>query len=115
MALVGSWLDGVSDYSMVVAGDLNSDYKASHASLVADVVPEFGLRNAATEAGGLPGSGMNEYTPTYNFHHASVFDYVLLSEQLYVRSMTTEPIGSHRSPNDTHGSDHFPVTCSVSF
>ena len=105
--------------ALVVAGDLNSDYRASYARLVREDAPKHGLRNAASlaKASTKPPSSalvsMRANTPTYNHHHRSAFDYVLVSPWISVRRMYTEATQSARAPNASQGSDHFPVTAEL--
>lgn len=92
---------------MVVAGDLNSDYNQPSSNLVRSYVPTTqSLRNAAADKG-------IESKPTYYYWHKSTFDYILISQQLQVLEMTTEEAGE-KAPNDKQGSDHFPVTATLS-
>lgn len=66
------------DSPLVVAGDLNSDFMQSQ--LIQAVLPTLRppsfpkLKNAAAEANGIGAT-----TPTYNYWHESVFDYILIS------------------------------------
>ena len=97
---------------VVVAGDLNSDYRNKYAVLVKSIVPKLKtpkLRNAAAEQ-----HGIGVRTPTYYYHHLSTFDYILVSPQLALRSMHTEE-AKHPAPNASQGSDHFPVTAVLEF
>jgi len=105
------WND-LHEVAVVVAGDLNSDYRNKYAVLVKTFVPKLKtpkLRNAAAEQ-----NGIGVKTPTYNYWHLSTFDYILVSPQLAVRSMHTED-AKHRAPNASQGSDHFPVTAVLEF
>jgi len=100
------YVNGLYRVPVVVAGDLNSDYNRHLSNLVKIYVPETqSLRNAAADVG-------MESIPTYNYHHQSTFDYILISQQLQVLQMKTEKPGA-LAPNKYQGSDHFPVTAKL--
>ena len=101
---------------VVVAGDLNSDFTSIHATLIKDLLPTMNkspdfptLSNAAAKP-----NGMGETLPTYNFWHHSVFDYILVSNDISVEHMYTQE-AREKAPNKTQGSDHFPVTAHLTF
>lgn len=104
----GKWPEAEYGH-LVVAGDLNSDYaNTDYARLVDFVCVKYNLTNAA----GHP-NGHGEKTPTYYYHHKSVFDYILYRNSLFsLKSMKTE-VALHKAPNATQGSDHFPVSATL--
>lgn len=106
MRLIFERFPNSTDSPLVVAGDLNSDYREEFAVLIKHMLPaKFPmLRNAAADEKGI---GVN--TPTYNFWHESVFDYILISRHIEVQSMHTQSVGD-KAPNKKQGSDHFPVS-----
>lgn len=105
MKKVNSRLHNIDTLPCIVGGDFNSDFNSSYAELVKNYIPSnYMLRNAAAEP-----KGIGESTPTYNYWHKSVFDYLLISPTINVINMTTQD-SKNKSPNLKQGSDHFPVT-----
>jgi endonuclease/exonuclease/phosphatase family metal-dependent hydrolase len=85
---------------LIVAGDLNSDLQNTYsANGVAADAAELGLVNVMNTA---------PKTTTYNYHHASTFDYVFVRNIRGIVSARVPPAGN-TTPNDQQGSDHLPV------
>ena len=105
---------------VVVCGDLNSDNNAAQQAgkfayeplVAAHAVTHYGFTNAAATKGKDHRITFNN--PTDSFA-ASVFDYILVKGGVHVDAVHVPPAGKSAAPNKKHGSDHLPVTATLSW
>ena len=88
--------------SLIVCGDLNSDYNAKYAKLAKHITTKYKLKNVAEEM-------KKQRQITYNHWHPAVFDYIFIRGSLKILDFNIPDSGGI-TPNQTQGSDHLPVT-----
>jgi hypothetical protein len=95
------FLKEYGDIPIILSGDLNSDSLGGYKRLTLSKVKTFGFN--------LIPLINNEIT--YNHHQTSIFDYIFIKGDIkYSNSSTGVSLeGSTPSPNETQGSDHFPL------
>jgi hypothetical protein len=95
-------LDGIpEDIPVIVSGDFNCDLRGGYELTSLKVLEKYGFQQVSL----LPDE------ITYNHWHPSIFDYIYVRGNVrYTNSYTGVKIqDSTPSPNETQGSDHFPL------
>jgi hypothetical protein len=108
LRLTGDWMVqfglNLNDIAHVVAGDLNSD-RLAYPSRVRTLMLASGYKDVFA-------GYKNDQFWTYNYWQRSIFDYIFVRGPVGAADLLI-PVANERSPNASQGSDHIPISCTL--